>query len=439
MKVYLINPPSDFLLDDKSNVPLGLLYIDSYLHSKGIDVKIVDLAGQKEEEWEIPMDGDVYGVTATTPQFETACRIAELVEGEGRLLVLGGVHCTVAPQESLRDSKFKIAVRHEGEDTMLEICQPGIHFKDIDGISWKDDEGLIRHNDNRPFERNIDKFPHPRLDAIDMDSYHCGVFTTPDGDVIRGTQIITSRGCPYNCSFCCSPFVYSRKVRYHSVEYMKEWLDQLNEAGYNNFYIVDDIFMLKKARLKLLLEDFIERGSIWRACVRADVCTKEKLQSFYDAGCRQVDIGVESGSQKVLDIVHKGEKVEDNAQAIQWCHEVGIKVKSCIIVGLPGEEREDVELTRDFIRTNRPDSVTLCTFIPYPGTDIYKHAQLYGYTIDPSAPYSQYVLCGADSLVASVATEERNARIMEHRQLILDTVAEVSQTTNQVLKNRKEK
>jgi len=438
MKVYLINPPSDFLLDDKSNVPLGLLYIHAYLKKNDVDVTIVDLAGKKPEEWNIPLDGDFYGVTATTPQFEDAQIIADMVKIPTNYVVLGGVHGTVATEESLRDSEFDAVVRHEGEETMLEVVTPLTNMYDVLGLSFKGLGNRVVHNPPRPFEKDIDKFPHPHGDAIDMSTYSRGVFTTSDGDVIKGTQIITSRGCPHDCAFCCSPLIYNRRVRYHSVEYMREWIEDLNTRGYNNFYVVDDTLLLNKKRLAAICALFKEKGSTWRACVRGDACTEEKLQQLYDAGCRQVDIGVESGSQKVLDIVKKGEKVEDNGNAIEYAHKVGIKVKSCLIVGLPGEEQEDVDLTKEFIRTHKPDSATLCTFIPYPGTDIYKNAHAYGYTIDPDTPYSQYVLCGADIMAKPVSTKERNKKILDFRQQLLDVISEVSQTTNQVLRKRKE-
>lgn len=434
--IYLINPPSDFLLDDKSNMPLGLLFLHAHLVRNGVEVEIVDLAGQSEEKWIIPDNGDVYGITATTPQFEAACKISGLIKDQNKdsLVVLGGVHGTCAAADSMLYGFFDAVVVGEGEHTFLEMLRnktwanvPGLWYMGINGPTA---------SAPRIFEKNIDNFEHPRIDSIDYESYHCGVFTTDDGDMVRGAQIITSRGCPSNCSFCCSPFLYKRKVRFHSPEYIDSWVNYLNDFGYNNFYVVDDTVLLKPSRLEGVCNVFKKYNSRWRACIRGDAATPKNMKMLYDSGCRQVDIGVETGSQKILDLMQKGEKVEDNAKAIKLAHEVGIKVKSCLIVGLPGETQEDVDLTVDFVNENSPDSVTLCTFIPFPGCDIFLNPEKYNYQIDPHKGYSKYVCCGVDAMVESVAIDETNERIAFFRKQLLDAIQ--SRSTNVILRERKQ-
>jgi anaerobic magnesium-protoporphyrin IX monomethyl ester cyclase len=305
MKVYLINPPTAFLLDDRCNIPLGILFIHSYLKSKGVDVRVVDLAGLSPTEWVLPCDGDIYGITATTPQFETAIKIAQLVKRPGNIIVLGGVHATCDTIPSLETGAFDIVARYEGEDIMWELAQ-GRPLGSIRGIAYKDNEQVVT-TETRPIKQDIDEYPHPLIDAIDISSYHCGVFTTIDGDNVSGIQIITSRGCPHNCSFCCSPFVHRRKVRYHSIAYMRDWLDYLKNHGYKDLYFADDTILINRTRLTQLCDLLKTNGSTWRACVRGDAVTQEKMNQLYSAGCRQVDIGVESGSQRILDVVKKGE------------------------------------------------------------------------------------------------------------------------------------
>ena len=394
-KIYLINPPSPFLIDDRSNVPLGILYIYSFLQSKGKDVEFIDLAGKNEDEWSIPTDGDFYGISATTPQFEIVCKIAEIVKDSHNQAVLGGIHGSCLPEESLLTSKFDIVVRGEGEYTALDLVND-IDLSEVKGISYKQNNKII-HNESRPFAKNVDVFPHPKLECLDLSTYHCGVFTTSEGDNINGTQIITSRGCPHNCAFCSSPYIYRRKMRFHSAAYIRDWIHYLYDKGYNYYYVVDDSLILNKKRLKEICNVFREQQSLWRCCVRGDSVDKETLKMMYDSGCRQIDIGVESGSQKILDLVEKGEKVEDNANAIRIAKEIGLKVKACIMVGLPGEEEEDVDATISFINEYDPDSVTLCTFVPFPGCRIFQEPDRYGFEIDIDMSFDTYFCCGADT------------------------------------------
>jgi radical SAM superfamily enzyme YgiQ (UPF0313 family) len=430
-KTYLINPPSPFLFDDKSNIPLGLMFVHSYLKQHDIDVTIIDLAGVPEDKWEIPDDGELYGVSASTPQFPAAQKIGTMLRRPGRLVVLGGVHGTCKPRESL--PSFDIVVKGEGELAMLALAL-GHKPEHIMGTLYNNGDEVL--DNGQPLTtKNIDRFPYPVLDAIDINSYRCGVYTTSDGDSVSGIPIITARGCPHNCAFCCSPELYGRKVRFHSATYLDEWLAYLNVYGYRHFYIVDDTVLLSLNRLSLLCRTLDERADGWRCCIRGDAATKQKLSMMAAAGCRQVDIGVETGSQRLLDHVGKGETVQDNAKAIRLAHSVGIKVKACIIVGLPGETQKDVDLTKKFIRKQKPDSVTLCTFIPFPGCAIEKDPKSYGFEIDPATTWGQYFCCGAQP-AKGVQIPAAREQTEDFRQQLLEVIGE--NTTLNALKKRKQ-
>jgi radical SAM superfamily enzyme YgiQ (UPF0313 family) len=423
MIVYLINTPSDFLLDDKSQPPLGLLYIHSFLQKSGINVSIIDLAGQHSEEWKIPSNGDIYGITAVTPQFDVACQIAERVKTDNNLVVLGGVHGSCRPKESLQLGKFDIVVTFEGEETMLEIAQ-GKPLEDIKGICYKNGKQIVENPGREP-QKNIDLFPYPVFDAIDMGSYHTNVLRTSK-DILYGGLIITSRGCPHRCAFCCSPYTFKRKVRFHSIEYIKQWTDDLKQHGYTSFNLCDDTILLGMSRLQELCNLLCSGGYIWRAQIRGDVTTRDKLQLMYGSGCRQVDIGVESGSQRILDMVYKDESVETNGQAIEYAHLVGLKVKALLIVGLPGETQEDLDMTKNFLRQYRPDGITIGTFIPYPGCDIANNPSKYNYFVDPQAPYSKYLLSGKERVMAPISNSKIiNEMTADFRRQILDVAEEL--------------
>ena len=188
--------------------------------------------------------------------------------------------------------------------------------------------------------------------------------------------MFTSRGCPYRCGFC-SHAIWGNKLVQRSAANVYEEVCQIHDMGYRAIQIFDDTFTLNTKRLYRICELTEPLDMLWRCFLRVDTVDMAALCKMGRAGCVEVGIGIESGSQKILDIINKGTTVEQNSQVVQWCKDVGIVVKAFLILGLPGESRETIEATRRWILTNRPDKLDLVFYVPYPNTPITLRPQDY--------------------------------------------------------------
>jgi anaerobic magnesium-protoporphyrin IX monomethyl ester cyclase len=363
MKVTLINPPSPFLIDQKAFPPLGLLYLASALRQEDVEVEVVELAHQESRLAKALRDhlsSDIYGLTASTPQYPEALKIlATLRAGApAAQVVIGGSHPSSAPEVCLADG-FDTVVVGEGEEAVRQIVKARRNGADIRGQFQV------------PYIENLDSVPYPARDLVDITSYGYEI----DGG--RGTTIITSRGCPYACSFC-SKDVWQRSTRFHGVDYVVGEIEEIvNRHGFNRLLFLDDVLTLKPKRLLDLCARIEPLGLKWRCYARVDTTTREMLEAMKAAGCVEVGIGVESGSQRILDAVGKRTTVEGNAKFVRMCQAVGLPVNAFIMIGLPGETYETVEETRRWMEETRPDKFGFNIFSPFVGTPIHRHPENY--------------------------------------------------------------
>jgi radical SAM superfamily enzyme YgiQ (UPF0313 family) len=357
VKLLLLNPPSPFLIDQKAFPPLGILYLAAAAREAGIEAEVRDLAGGEGDldAAVSGLEGDVVGLTCTTPQYPWAQRVMQRlrVRLPRARFVAGGAHPSSAPERCVADG-FDAAVAGEGERAILRIVREGLG-------------GVVRE----PYVKDIDTLPPPARDLVDIRGYGYSI----EGGL--ATTLITSRGCPYQCAFC-SKDVWQRGVRFHSVaRVVSEIRECMDRYGFRHFLFLDDSLALAKKRLREFCDAVDPLKVAWRAYARSDRTTREMLEDMKRAGCVEVGIGVESGSQKVLDAVCKGTTVEQNSRLVQWCREVGIVSNAFVMIGLPGETRETVEATRRWMEENRPDKFGYNIFSPYIGTPISAHPDRY--------------------------------------------------------------
>ena len=352
-KIVLINPPSPFLISDKVFPPLGICYISAYLKKHGYDPEIIDLAGKKK----IPeIDADIIGLSAVTPQYPYAQEILKELKYRRKIkaqYVIGGPHATCAPDSCRKYPSFDTVVRGEGEETMLLLAK---HYplRDLE-IS-----NLV--------VEDINTIPFPDRTAIDIYGYKYNI------DDVPATTMITSRGCPYSCAFCSS--IYPR-MRQHSASYVIEEIKEVQKLGYEAVHFFDDIFILNKKRLFKICEYLGKERIIWRCFIRADIISEEVMKVMAQSGCKEVGIGIESGSQKILNVISKGTTVEQNTKSIELTRKYGIRSKAFIIIGLPGESKETIKETEQFIQSVELDDVDFTILQVFPDTDIYKNPQKY--------------------------------------------------------------
>lgn len=392
MKIKLINPSQPNSLDDKLDPPLGLMYIDSFLKKYGIDSEIIDLPFVRKEEWKGCIGiADFYGITVYSASLYLAKEIARVAKEnnpEGKVIV-GGPHPTALGEEVLKDEpNFDLVVMHEGELTMLELAQ-GKSLPEIKGIIFRKDSKVIR-NKPRELITDLDIVPEPNREILEINQYTRKVYGG------AATSVITSRGCPFNCAFCCKD-VFGSHVRCHSVEKVVSEIKHIIEK-YNirHFLFYDDTFVLNRSRLYPICEELAKLDIIFRCNGNARYNTYEDYQMLYKAGCRELAFGIESGSQKILNIIDKGVTVEQNKRAIIDAKRAGLLVKAYLMIGNPGESRETIEETKKFIAKTDPDQFTLFTFVPLPGCDIWKHPQKYKIRII-NKDYKEYYNIAGDN------------------------------------------
>jgi len=305
MRTLFILPPSKFALREAVGItalPLGLAYLASVLEVEGQRVKIIDCPtlnyDMRSLEKEVKgFKPDVVGITSTTSTIYDAYKVAELIKeiNSKAKVVIGGPHVSFTAKETLKECPFiDIVVRGEGEITTKELMlhlEKGLSLEEVKGISFRKN-GKIVETEDRPFIKNLDKLPFPAYHLLPMDKYKVGKH--------RFANTITSRGCPFSCIFCSSSELCGRVWRARSPENVVEELKVLKSE-----YDVSEIEFLENLNLS------------WSASSRVNTITQRLADIMKKAGCHTIYLGIESGSQKILDLIQKGISVIQAEKAVQ--------------------------------------------------------------------------------------------------------------------------
>lgn len=352
--------------------PLGLGYLAVALGTHGHHVEIVDLnAVEKSDEQLKRMvnRADIIGITSNTMAVhEEALRLAHLFDGAN--IVFGGPQASALPEPYL---KIPDAIVFNGES---EISFPAFlhaieHKKsglNLPGLIFRDNTGNIVRNAPPPLIQDLDNHPLPARYLFDMDLYQ----TRLKGR--RATNVMSSRGCPFHCIFCYHDFlgkVYRPRSPQNVVEELI-FLQQKYDIQAILFY--DDNFTLQQERVHAICDLIIEQklDILWRCCSRVNGVNKDLLTKMKQAGCCEIVFGVESGSQRTLDLAQKGIRVEESIQAIELCHEIGITTKTCLMIGFPWETKYDIEQTLSLIDKIPFAEIHILIVMPFPGTPLEK-------------------------------------------------------------------
>jgi anaerobic magnesium-protoporphyrin IX monomethyl ester cyclase len=377
VKIKLINLPQPDSLDDKLDPPLGLMYISAFLEEHNILSEIIDLPFIKRKEWQDKIGrADFYGITVYSASLYLAKEVAKIAKSNNpqAKIVIGGHHPAALGEEALKDeANFDIVVMQEGEITMLELAE-GKPFSEIQGIIYRDKNHIYR-NKQRALIKDLDMLPMPKREILKKNKYTRKVY----GDF--ATSVITSRGCAYNCAFCCKN-IFGSQIRFRSPENVENEIKQIiKDYGIKNFIFYDDTFTLHKKRLYDLCQRLSKLNIIFRCNGDARHNSPEDYIRLYQAGCREIAFGIESASQMILDNINKGVTVEQNRQAIKEAKKAGLLVRAYLMIGSPGETRQTIEETMKFVQETNPDQFTLFNFIPLPGCAIWNDPQKYNIKI----------------------------------------------------------
>lgn len=398
MDLMLIVSPANAL---SVHMPYYYLYLAGYMEKNGISVVIVAPHYKSQHENIAYILNQVktvqpkyIGLSCFVTDYNVVHDLAVDIKNisDAKLLV-GNAHPSIAPQDFLYDgSPFDIVVRGEGEETLKEIIRSGGDAKilgSIDGVAFFDGSSVVITK-NRVL-MNLADCGQPAYHLLDMSWY-----TKPTKYLIRKlaticTVIYTGRGCPYDCSFCASNTVWRTNDRPQGGSYVRRRplsavMDELsllqNKYGFDFFYILDDTFGIRESDIIDFCSEYKKSGltMLWAAESRAN-CIKnpEIVKTMKDAGCIQLDFGVETGSQKLLDVINKKLKVQQIIHTFDLCREFGIRTFANMLLNLPQESEADLELSHQLLERIRPTYISIGLTQPYPGTPIYKSL---GITID---------------------------------------------------------
>lgn len=315
----------------------------------------------------------IVGMTLITINSRRACQLAELIKEIDKefLVVFGGIHATVLPDECLSNPAVDIIVRGEGEETLsliTQCVQNNDDYSELDGISCRKN-GAIVHN--------------PSRNLIDLDTvppFPYDLFDSFYGSYRDFGTVFGSRGCPYNCIFCSQRAITGQRYRHVSNERILGDVELLvNKYKQKKIWFMDDNFMVNKKRIYSLLEAIIARKLhkevVFCAEMRGESVTHEVLKKMKEANFQVVSFGMETGSQRLLDLIDKKEKVEDNVNAIKMAHEVGLSSSATFIFGLPTETRRERLETARLARRLPLDDARFNIAVPYPGTKLFEIAK----------------------------------------------------------------
>ncbi|MCK5421789.1 MAG: radical SAM protein, partial [Deltaproteobacteria bacterium] len=254
---------------------------------------------------------------------------------------------------------------------LLKVLQEKFDFKEILGLTFRNNAGDIIANPPRPFIEDLDSLPLPAWHLIKLDYYRLPLKGK------RYLMISPLRGCPFKCSFCTCQTYYGKKLRKRSIEgVLKEIEYNIEQFGIRDFFFWAETFVVDKEYVKNLCSTIIERGIdiSWTSNSRVDTVDGPLLKLMAEAGCWMISYGIESGSQKVLDEANKGTRIEQAYEAVRYAKEAGIKTVGHFILGLPGETEETMKHTIEYAKQLELDLAQFYCAVPFPGSRLYDRA-----------------------------------------------------------------
>jgi len=400
MKVLLINPSQYSVyggMYSPDYPPLGLGYIGAVLENANHKVKIIDIDADRITKEKLinilkSFNPSIVGITATTPTFNNAKIIAKVVKKSiGVPVILGGIHATIAPKNCISSKYIDFVVRGEGENTIVELIDEleknKNNFSKIDGLVFKKNKKII-YNKPRELIKNLDLIPFPARHLFNHQKY-----TYPDALYHPATPIITSRGCPGLCTYCCTKLIFSRLPRFRSAKNVVDEIEFLVEKyRVKEIHIWDDNFTLAKKRV-FEIYDEIKRRHLDLAFafpngMRVDQVNYQILKTLKKMGTHTIAFGVESGNQRILNRIKKGITLAQIKKAFRLAKSLKIDTWAFFMMGLPSETNQTINDTIDFAKKIDPDVAKFHILTPFPGTEVFEEFFKNGFIIETN--HSKY-------------------------------------------------
>lgn len=356
--------------------PMNLVYLATWLRAHGHIPEIVDLEVEPLSNLEKRLKSTnpcLVGITVMTANISQVKRICALCRLLGINTVLGGPHPTALPVQTLQDTGCDYVVLGEGEEplcNLLSSIKDNRHIEDIKGIGFLQD-GIPVVNE-RPQLIDLDKLPLPDRRFLKLDSYHG--HTTP-GIAARAAVIFTSRGCPYDCTFCASKVINQQRVRFRNMNSISDEIDDIVSLGFRHLTVDDDTFTLDRDRVKEFCSYLISKYPrlCWDCDSRVDKIDEELLTMMKASNCKKIAFGIESGSPRILKSINKNIDINQVKYAFRLTKKYKISSQAFFMIGYPEETAEDIKATEELINEIEPDLLVLSIVVPLPGTPIYEH------------------------------------------------------------------
>ena len=398
-KVLLIDPPfQKFMNFSKNGIPIGLLSLAGELKRKGYPVEVFDsdynpngipypfmakiehydeylnnlhngnhpiwngIASQIEES-----NPDVVGISMISTKLKSGLKVAQIAKSLGvERVIAGGPHVTIFPEDALKSNYIDSVVQGEGEfvfeRALIEKVVKADRIRDLDSLAWPLRETLIGLN-----------------------NYHSNDLGF----------IMTSRGCSGSCNFCCSESLWGKIIRNRNIKDVIREIDSVhNNYGTNKFYLVDDTFTLSKNRIEEFCDGIYEKNYEWGCLTRVDKLDESMLKKMIGAGCSMIKVGIESGSQRVLDLMNKKTNIRQIKYTAELLNKNNMHWLSYIMIGVPGETSDDVDKTMKLIKEVRPSYVSAAIYTPYLGTGFSKQGNGIDFAREEANHHSLKVLAG---------------------------------------------
>lgn len=404
MKVLLIFPNMGVVTGEP---PMGIGYLAASLREDGIKVKVLDTTFNSSfsyiEKRLKKEKADIVGIYASTVMLKDSIKTAKIAKSIGtEFVVMGGPHATILSEETLINEDVDAVVVGEGEYSFQKIVQRferNNDIKDLIGIpnvSVKID-GKIKKHKKRHFVKNLDSLPFPARDFFDMKNYIKHWFqldaVSPN---LRGTNVCLSRSCPFSCTFCQPTLkeIFGPRLRRRGVQNIVEELKSLRETyRINAVQSVDDMFFIGEKYIQSFCKEMIKEHMdiVWGCQSRVDTVPNNKtLKMSYKAGLRMISLGIESGSQRILNLYNKQTNLAQIKTAVEKLRKNNIRTRGYFILGAPTETIKDIKQTIKFAAGLNLDEAAFSILTPFPGTHIYKIAKSRGWEISEDWGYKHY-------------------------------------------------
>lgn len=375
-----------------SQHPVNLLYLATWLNLHGFSASVLDLEVEPPEALERALarrKPALAGITAMTTGIGLTAGLCRSLKRAGVTTVVGGPHASALPAETLRDTGADFVICGEGEKPLLELASALDSGRDpaaIKGLAFLRESRAVVNERPEPLPAGM--LPIPDRGLLKPELYTG--YSTP-GVPAGGAVMFSSRGCPFDCGFCASRVVGGGRWRPRPPGAVLEEVEYLASLGFRHITIDDDTLTLQKEYVLEFCRRMAGRGGkrlTWNCDSRVDTMDREMMTAMRDAGCVKIAFGVESGSQRVLDLMGKRIEPDMARRCFALARELGVVSQAFFMVGHPEETREDVAATEKLIRELEPDLLFLSVAAPLPGTRYYDYYREHGWL--SGAPWGDY-------------------------------------------------